>query len=61
MTIVGLIFILIVLGIVVYVLNNVLPIDARFKLIINAIIIVAVLWWLAGQFGLLPRGMLRLR
>jgi hypothetical protein len=46
---------------VVYVLNSVLPMDARFKLIVNAVIIIAVLLWLASEFGVLPRGQLRLR
>jgi|HubBroStandDraft_2_1064218.scaffolds.fasta_scaffold146580_3 hypothetical protein len=61
MSIVGLILVLVVLGVVVYVLNSVLPIDPRFKLIINAIVIVVVLLWVGGELGVLPRGSLRFR
>lgn len=56
MTFIGLVLVLIILGVVVYVLNSVLPMDARFKLIVNAVIIIAVLLWLASEFGVLPRG-----
>ena len=61
MTILGLIVILMILGVVVYVLNSVLPMDARFKLIVNAVIIVAVLLWIADALGLFHFGQLGTR
>lgn len=56
MSIIGLIVILIIIGVVVYVLNQVLPLDARIKLIINAVVIVAVLLWLVDALGLADFG-----
>jgi hypothetical protein len=60
MTLIGLIVVLVILGVVVYVVNAVIPMDARFKLIVNAIIIVAVLLWVLEQFGLLSGPHIRL-
>jgi hypothetical protein len=56
MTIVGLIVILIVIGIVLYCVNTLIPMDSKIKTIINIVVIVAVLLWLVEAFGLLDLG-----
>jgi preprotein translocase subunit SecE len=56
MSIVEVIVILIVIGVLVYLLNTLLPVDHRFKTIINAVIIIATILWLADVFfGYSPR------
>lgn len=56
MSIIGLIVVLIIVGVIVYVVNNVVPMDARFKMIINAIIIIVVLLWVCDELGLFHLG-----
>lgn len=56
MTIIGLLVVLVIVGVVVYVVNAVVPMDARIKLIINAVIIIAVLLWVLESFGLINTG-----
>lgn len=60
MTIVGLIVILVIIGVVLYVLNTVVPMDARIKTIVNAIVVVLVLLWVLEVFGLIGGVPLRL-
>lgn len=48
-----LIFMLVVLGVVVYLINNLLPIDPKFKMVINCIIGLILLWYVLSFFGLL--------
>lgn len=60
MTLIGLLLILVIIGVVLYVLNAVVPMDQRIKLIVNAIVIVAVCLWLLETFGLIGGAPLRL-
>ncbi len=46
MTLLEILVALIIIGVVLYVVNTVLPMDARIKTILNAVAIVAVLLWL---------------
>lgn len=55
------VLILIVIGIVLYVVNAVVPMDSKIKLILNAVVVIAVLLWLANAFGLIDGRYLRLR
>lgn len=48
-----LIFMLVVLGVVVYLINNLLSIDEKFKLVINCIIGLILLWYVLSFFGLM--------
>lgn len=59
---VQLIFMLVVLGVVVYLINHLLPIDDKFKLVINCIIGLVLLWYVLSFFGFLgpiPQGHFR--
>jgi hypothetical protein len=53
MSIITLIVILIIIAVVLAVINNpaVIPMDPRMKIIINAVIIIAVLLWLLSVFA----------
>ena len=54
MDLITLIVVLIVVGLVVYLVQNYLPIDPKFKQLIIAIIIVILIVWLLQAVGLLP-------
>ncbi len=49
-TIIG---ILIIVGVLLYLINNYLPIDAKIKKIINIVAIGGVVFWLLKIFGIL--------
>jgi hypothetical protein len=46
MLLIQLVVILIVIGVLLWAVNNYIPMDARMKQIINAVVIVAVVIWL---------------
>jgi nitrate reductase NapE component len=52
MTIIGLIVVLVIVGVLLYLLNTVIPMDAKIKTIINVIVVLAVCLWLLEAFGL---------
>ena len=54
MDLIQLILILAFIGAVLYVLNKYAPIDAMIKTIINCVVFIAVLFWIASLFGILP-------
>jgi hypothetical protein len=56
MTLIGLIITLAVVGVLLYLLNTLLPMDPKIKTIINVIVVVAVCLWLLEAFGLLGGG-----
>ena len=53
MTLINLIVVLAVVGVLLWLLNTYVPMDAAIKRIINIIVIVAVVLWLLKAFGLL--------
>lgn len=44
---------LIVVGVLLYLVNNFLPMDGNIKQILNIVIIIAVVLWLLRTFGVL--------
>ena len=50
---IGLILTLVVVGVVLWLLNNYVPMDAKIKKIINVVVVIVVVIWLLQQFGLL--------
>lgn len=56
MNIVALLFVLVAFGSVMWVINSVVPIDARFKAIINVVVVLAVIGWLLNALGLMAFG-----
>lgn len=44
---------LIVVGVLLWLINNYLPMDGKIKQIVNIVIIIAVIIWLLRSFGIL--------
>lgn len=51
MPIIQLLVVLIVIGVVLYLVNTLIPMDPKIKTIINVVVIIAVLLWLVDLFG----------
>ena len=54
MSLLKLMAILVGIGVILYVVNAHVPMDAKIKKILNVVVIVAVMIWLLYQFGFLP-------
>lgn len=50
---ISLIITLIVVGVILYLINNYLPMDGKIKRILNVVVVIAVILWLLRSFGLL--------
>jgi hypothetical protein len=48
-----LIFILIIVGVLLWLVNNYIPMDAAIKKILNIVVIIVVILWLLRVFGVL--------
>ncbi len=53
MSLVGLILTLVVVGVLLWLLNNYVPMDGKIKKIINVVVVIVVVIWLLQAFGLL--------
>jgi ABC-type long-subunit fatty acid transport system fused permease/ATPase subunit len=53
MSLVGLVMTLVVVGVLLWLLNNYVPMDSKIKSIINAVVVIAVVIWLLQAFGVL--------
>ena len=54
MELIQLVIVLIVIGVLLWLVNTKIPMDATIKQILNAVVIIAVVLWLLTVFGLLP-------
>lgn len=54
MDLISMIVILVVIGVVLYVINTQIPMDATIKKILNIVVILVVCIWLLTIFGILP-------
>lgn len=53
MSLLNLIVILIVVGVLLWLVNNYIPMDGKIKSILNAVVVILVVLWLLQAFGLL--------
>jgi len=53
MSLIGLILTLVVVGILLWLVNNYIPMDAKIKTIINVVVVIVVVIWLLQAFGVL--------
>lgn len=53
MTLIGLLIILVIIGVGLYLLNTLVPMDNKIRTIINVVVVIAVLLWVAEEFGLI--------
>lgn len=47
------IIVLIVVGVLLWLINNYVPMDGKIKSILNAVVVIVVILWLLQAFGLL--------
>jgi ABC-type long-subunit fatty acid transport system fused permease/ATPase subunit len=52
MSLVGIVLTLVVVGVLLWLLNNYVPMDSKIKSIVNVVVVIVVVWLLQG-FGLL--------
>ena len=50
---ISLIITLVVVGVILYLINNYLPMDGKIKSILNIVVVIAVILWLLQSFGML--------
>jgi hypothetical protein len=53
MPLVHLIIILVVVGVLLWLVNNYIPMDWRIKRILNVVVVIAVIIWLLSVFGVI--------
>lgn len=52
---ISLVITLIVIGVLLWLVNTMIPMDAKIKQILNVVVVIAVVLWLLGVFGVLGR------
>jgi hypothetical protein len=53
MSLIGLVLTLVVVGVLLWLLNNYIPMDGKIKTILNVVVVIVVVIWLLQAFGLL--------
>jgi hypothetical protein len=53
MPLIQLVIILVVVGVILWVINSYIPMQATIKKILNAVVVIAVLLWLLNIFGVI--------
>jgi len=53
MPLVTVIVVLIVVGVLLWLINNYMPMDGKIKSILNAVVVIVVVLWLLQAFGIL--------
>jgi hypothetical protein len=52
MPLIQLVIVLIVIGVLLWLVNNYIPMDGKIKRILNIVVVIAVVLWLLSVFGL---------
>ena len=53
MPLINLIIILVVVGVILWVINNYIPMDRKIKSILNIVVVICVILWLLSVFGVI--------
>ena len=53
MPLINLIIILVAVGVILYLINNYLPMDPKIKSILNLVVVIGVIIWLLSVFGVI--------
>ena len=53
MPLINVVIVLIVVGVMLWLVNNYLPMDGKIKQILNGVVVIAVVLWLLQVFGVL--------
>ncbi len=54
MPLITLVLTLVVVGLILWLVNNYIPMDGTIKKILNAVVVIVVILWLLSVFGLIP-------
>ena len=61
MPLINIVIALVVVGVLLWLVNNYIPMDGKIKSILNVVVVVAVVLWLLSAFGVLgPLGSYRI-
>ena len=61
MSLINLLVVLVVVGVLLWLVNNYIPMDGKIKQILNVVVVILVVIWLLQSFGLLgPLGGIRI-
>ncbi len=52
MSLISVVVVLIVVGVVLYLINQFIPMDSKIKSILNIVVVIVVVLWLLSAFGL---------
>ena len=55
MSLITIVIVLIVVGLLLYMINNYIPMDRKIKSILNIVVVVVVIFWLLQSFGIMGR------
>ncbi len=53
MPLINLVIILVVIGVILYLINNYIPMDRKIKSILNVVVVIFVIIWLLSVFGVI--------
>ena len=53
MPLLNLIIILVVVGVILFLINNYIPMDPKIKTILNVVVVIVVIIWLLSAFGVI--------
>jgi hypothetical protein len=53
MPLIHLVMVLVVVGVILWVINNYIPMQSSIKKILNAVVVIAVIFWLLSVFGII--------
>jgi len=53
MSLISLLVVLIIVGVILWLINTYIPMDAKIKKILNAVVVIVVILWLLQAFGIL--------
>lgn len=53
MSLLNILILLVVVGVILWLVNNYIPMDGKIKRILNVVVVIAVVLWLLQAFGLL--------
>jgi len=53
MPLVNLVIILVVVGVILFLINNYIPMDRKIKSILNIVVVIIVILWLLSVFGVI--------
>jgi hypothetical protein len=53
MSLIGLVLTLVIVGVLLWLINNYVPMDSKIKTIVNVVVVIVVVIWLLQAFGIL--------